>query len=373
MKDNTTKVLIVTPLILPSVGGGAIYTKILTSGLIEKEYADNVVVLTEKHPSCPSIEYKNDAQIINLRYFPFRAGVKGKDLTKYVKYVYQNVQFFLIFYLIKKYDITHIIIHSYFHNYPSIMDKIIYLLSKLSKIKLIADVRDPRLPKRRFKKLYYYDNIICCSENVYQRFEFDTNLKSKLTLIPIVIDIPKITHKDKINNVLSVYQLSGKRYLFNGSGIDQKKGIHKALSVVEELRKYGEDISLVIAGKKRDWDTRCQKASDSGILQYLGTLPHNDVLALATGSVMDINLSIVDSMPRHSLEALASGARALFPYGIPEFERTCHEYVAVSNNPVEIAVQIKKLINENNYCCKYDFKIHYKDNVLAQYAELLSQ
>lgn len=364
MDSTARNLLVITPLMPPAVGGGGIYTDLLAMQLLDKKCIDKVVVLTERFPGRGLKDVRSQGNYIIHRMFPFRAGVSGRDVFRYFKYLYQNLLFLLLPVLIKRYAISHVMIHSSFHNYPNFMK---YAIKLLTHVYLIVDVRDPKLPYKRFSELHAYNKVICCSDNVYLRLAADPVLRKKLITIPIPIDIRKPSEADIIG-CKQKYGLLASRYVFSSSGIRTEKGVDLLLKVAAELRRQ-HDIYLVVAGKNRDTNSEHITAMHNGLLKFLGPIPYNDVLALSAGSEIDVNLSSVDSMPRASLEAIAAGARVLLPRGIPEFEKACPEFIAVSDDPVELAAQIDT-IRANDLHPRYDLHEHTLSHLMHLYQGL---
>ena len=365
---------IITPLMPPAVAGGGVYTSLLVHELLDRQVFEKIIVVTEKYPNLPVDDFQLENHLYIKRLFPFRCGESKKDLFSYVKYFYQNLQFFKLEHIIRKYRITHLLIHNYFHNYLSLMNIFVRYIKKKYPVKAICDVRDPRISKKNFSRLYIYDKIICCSENVLLHFNPDQQLADKLVLIPIIVNL-KTPSLQEITTIKIKYGLDSIKYIFNSSGIVEFKGISAALAVVEQLRNHGKNVILAIAGKKRDWTADYQRAADNGVLKYIGTIPHHEVLALSAGSSLYINLAKVgiDSMPRASLEAMMVGARVLLPQGVPEFEAACPEYVARSDNPDDLAQQVLEILSEPNSRLKYDYSVHAPDRVIPLYVKLFEK
>lgn len=365
------RLLIITPLLPPAVGGGGVYTQLLVKGLMAKPEVSRIVILTETYPGCPTEEVLFNGRLHIKRVFPYRAGVVYKDTFRYLKYIYQNLQFFLAHLVIRRYKITHVLIHASFHNKLSSMSLVVRTLKKIPGIQLVADVRDLDLLPSRVHKLYHYDKVICCSENIYNSLIQDTILKKVTTFIPVIVDVKVPTLKE-INDCKQKYKLLKKNYIINSSGISEEKGINLLIDMVAKIREMSEDVILVVAGKSRDWSRKHQVAVDAGLLVYLGPISHADVLCLSAGSCLDINLSKVDSMPRASLEAIAVGAKVILPPGVPELVRSCSENVSASDQPDELATQAISLLRQDNYHLNYDISVHSLEKVVLEYIQVLN-
>lgn len=372
MKSTPINLLIITPVMPPAIGGGAIYTKLLAHGLLDYPEIGSIVIVTEKYPGCPEDEFAADGRIYIKRLFPFRCGNAIKEKSRYLKYMYQNMQMFSIGSMLKKYHVTHVMVHNYFHNNFSLMGLAARLLRTKYHVSLILDVRDPRISPKRFGRLYIYDKVICCSENVFQHFMYDSKLKDKLVLIPIIIDL-RAPSREEIEQCQIKYGLRETPYIFNASGIYHGKGTDITIDLIETIRRRGEDYVLVIAGKRRDWSAKHDDAVQQGILKYLGIIPRGEVLCLSAGASLHANLSHlkIDSMPRASLEAMALGARVLLPKGVPEFDADCPEYVAVSGDLDQLAQQTINILHQKDFCLRHDYRRYAPDHVIPQYVQLL--
>jgi glycosyltransferase involved in cell wall biosynthesis len=358
----------------PAVGGGGVYTTLLAHELLDRQASEGILVVTEQYPNQPVDDFQRAGQLYIKRLFPFRCGESKKDWTSYLRYAYQNMQFSLIGKLIQRYNIKIVMVHNYFHNYFSLMGIFIRYIKRTYQVKVICDMRDPRISKKNFSRLYIYDKIICCSENVFLHLQPDPQIKNKLVLIPIIVKLNKPTLQE-IQDCRIKYDLESLNYIFNSSGVYNDKGIPAALAVVERLRSKDKNYILVIAGKKRDWSPDYQRAAEAGILRYLGTIPHHEVLALSAGASLYINLAKVgvDSMPRASLEAMMVGAKVLLPQGVPEFEAACQEYVAKSDNLEELTQQVLEILKEPKINLKYDYDAHTPERVIPLYLRLFEE
>jgi glycosyltransferase involved in cell wall biosynthesis len=371
MASVEPRLLAVIPLLPPSPGGGGIYMQLLVNGLLERQFVGYAAVLTEQCPGMPNVELLRDGNLKILRRFPFRAGVSGRSYLRYFQYLWQNLYFLTIPWTVYRLKISHLLVHSSFHNHPNLMWLTVRIMRTiLPSVRLIADVRDPKLPESHFSEIYSYHSVICCSENVFQHMAKDHLLIDKLVMIPIVIDVRKPTAQEVLD-CKKRYGLESVPYFFNGSGISKEKGIDKALDVVKLIKDIKKDLCLVVAGKKRDWSKDHTEATRLGVLRFVGTIPHRDVILLSAGSEADVNFSSVDSMPRATLEALAAGAQVLLPKGIPEFDRECSDYVVASVMPVEIAKQLQGILSRKQLP-NYKMMSHSPDNVLALYNELFN-
>ncbi len=363
-------IVYLAPVYKPAIGGGVVYIEMLSKYLCNQPNISGVSIITEKHPAVSNYEITLDGKTSVYRVFPFRAGRSRKTIVSYLGYLIQNIQFILIFRYLAQLNPDVVFIHSSFHNHVNWLNFGLRLFKLINtKTRLIADVRDPKLPLKRFKELYIYDDIVSCSENVSQHLSADSNLKSKIRLIPVPIE-RTVFSDEEISECLNRYNLQAGSYIFNGSGCSLEKGIKRLVRLIRVLRDVQHELKLVVAGKKRYWDSELEKAFAEGFFIYLGELSHDEVVKIASAASLDTNLSEVDSMPRHTLEVLAAGGNVLLPIGVPEFDRECPDFVAKSYDENLLAKQILSIIGSGERC-DYDWFEHLPDQVFPLYLPLL--
>ncbi len=356
----------------PASGGASIYTQLLAEGLLKQEFLGKIVVLVERYPNFPKKEISYNQRLYLLRYFPFRSELSRSNPLRYVKYFYQNLQFFLLFYWIAKFKITHLLIHCHYYYSPSLLPLTIKFIQKIFKTKLILDVRDPKLSKAKFSQVCLYDKIICCSRNIYNYLAQDSLLVPKLSLIPVPFQ-SITTHQSSIKYYQNKYQLTHQCYLFSASGILQEKNLDFTLKVMQELKNMQPELILVIAGVEKDKSEQYQSAIKTGLVKYIGVIPHEAVFALAASAEIVINFSKIESPSRYILEAIAVGSKVLLPPNVPEFVASDPDKIVQSDNPKEVAQQIVTLLQTPNYRLNYNLDIHSLDNVIPQYLNLFSE
>lgn len=360
----------IAPVYKPAIGGGVIYLELLAQYLTEIKNSE-LIILTEKHPKSNDTDRNNNANLKIVRLFPFRAGMSKKTLNSYIKYAIQNLQFFKLPFYIKKEKIDIVIIHSSFHNNINTINIPIKIMKKMNKhIKIISDVRDPKLNIKKLNDLDIYDKIISCSDNVTSHLVQNKKIINKISQvkIPIVVN-EKLLLQNEVT--LQKYKLHNKEYIFNGSGLSIEKGIKQIFQIAKSLRTELPYVSLVIAGRKRYWDKELEQAAKEGWFVFLDMIHHDETIILAKNSIIDINLSSVDSMPRHTLEAIAYGAKILLPAGIPEFESCCNSFIAKDISDInELTRQVKNIVS-NIELPSYDVSQHFPNTVFSSYDDII--
>lgn len=366
-------VSIVTPVYAPAPGGGASYTKFLAEGLGRYHDMARISVFTERFPGQPNISRTLDGRVTVHRRFPWRAGRDQVDLRSYFDYAVQNVDFARIDDWLPS-ETNVLVVHSHHHYKPNLLCLGLQRLKakRGSAVQLVLDVRDRLITTTMAPVQELYDNVICCSRNVEAHMR---NLGERRPLhhIPIIYDAPEPPAQEAVARTLQSLGLSGQRYLLSTSGIDLAKGVDELLACVRELRRRGEQAQLVVAGRKRDWARRHADAEAEGLMRHLGSLPQDEIFHLMAGSEIHLNLSTNEGLPRSSLEAIASGTRALLPPKVPEFAEYCAAHVAATNEPSKLADQVQLLLEQPKAAPAYPLALHSTSQTIPQYLKLFLQ
>lgn len=353
-----------TPVYTPAVGGAVFYVSLLGQYLTVRRKC-TFKIITEQYPNCPTREFPQDG-IEVLRLFPFRAGKSQRMARDYFTYAVQNIQFISIARFLPKHGTF--FIHGSFFNNPTLLGMGLRFVRKLRpNLRLVLDLRDPKFPESLMRTARQFDATISCSRNISERLPG----LSSLWEIPIMVEPFWITDADK-DRITLKYGLERGRFIFNGSGFNHGKGIDTLVRVTRAIRAKGRDITLAVAGKRRLWNTDMQSAFEEGWLKPLGIIPRIHVRTLGASAWLDANLSTVDSLPRHSLEALAGGARVLLPPGVPEFRTSSPEHVADTDGGIErLATQATAIAEGIIDKCQYPWEKHLASTVIPQYEALL--
>jgi glycosyltransferase involved in cell wall biosynthesis len=363
------RLVIVTPLMPPAPGGGGIYTETIARALIETHGAELVCVVTEKHPDAPDDEVHLDGRYRILRRFPFRAGSAIKTWKSYLAYGQQNLQYGQIGKICAQHRATAVLIHSSLHNNPNLLTAWLPGLRRRGLL-LVSDVRDPLLPRQRFRQLYPYHKILACSQSVANHLGTDDSLRSKLETVPIPVDVEKPADA-LVKQVLVRHSLQAGNYLLSTNGILHRKGLGSLLALAKEINRRDLGITIAIAGKERDRTSEVDALIKAGIVCYLGMLPHADVLSLSAAALANINLSPVEGMPRTTLETLAVGGNVVVTKGIPEFDALATDAVVDPHQPEQIADLLERM-QSKPAVFPYDISQHHVSTSVGALHDALS-
>ncbi|NJO55172.1 MAG: glycosyltransferase family 4 protein [Rhodospirillales bacterium] len=187
--------------------------------------------------------------------------------------------------------------------------------------------------------------------------------------IPIPFELPQPPDSAAIDATLQQYGVTRGRYLFNPNGIQDFKGYPLLLETTQKLRTQSsfEDVVLVTAGRKRDWQPRDDVAERNGELLYLGTIPHGDVIKLAGGALITAVVG-TESLSRSALECIAAGGNVIVP-SLPEFLDSIPAHVMAADGAEALSKQIIDLTQRKAFP-NYPLSSHEIESVVEQYRML---
>lgn len=359
-----------TPVYYPAPGGGAIYSKILAAALARAKETELVTVVTEAYNGQPRYSTAGDGRVHIRRSFPFRAGRSQRDWLSYLAYSIQAIQLLDFDRLLPRAPDV-LLVHSSIHYNPTFIG---WGLARFRRHHpeacLILDVRDPLLPQRMLNFAGIYDAVIGCSKRIETRIRSIMPEAMPVRHIPVAFS-PVSVSREQIDRVLDRRGLTTGGYLLATSGVVRAKGIEETVQLAQVLRRDTADLKLVIVGRAREAVPEVDAAIREGWLMMLGPTPHEETLALMAGSVMHVNLSLFEGLPRASLEAMWLGTRVLLPRGIQEFNETVPHLVAPPAEDFEAVVaRAGEILAAPARRPAYPFASHFIDSVCAQYIAL---
>lgn len=358
------QIVICTPLFWGGASGASVYYQLLSQSLIQ--HGCNVSVVSDKEPSelQPSVEY--------FSLFPARCGRKRKLLLDYFAYAAQNLAYFNLNKIVGRVKPRAVLIHSSFYNHPGIFAHVMKkVIRKNPRVNFIADVRDGLMPPVKVPLLNAYRRVIACSENVMNHLLENGVVPDRLIKIPVIQE--RLQVDDELRErLLAEMAMDGRPYIFFGGLVKESKAVDLLLEAfLAHVRPARPDILLVIAGLMKTSSKRIRDLlAQDGVL-YVGNRRRDEVLALMSAAALCVNLSPNEGMPRSSLEALALGRLVLLPPNVPEFARYCGDFVAEERRADAVAAQMLSIMDAG-IVPDYPIGMHYPENVLPAYIELLA-
>ena len=366
--------VIVTPVLKPAPGGGAIYTDILARALACS--GNDVLVVAERHEGMPGDELfrVGSGMVRQRRIFPHRAGRAAKDLRSYLAYAGANLIYFRLPSLIRRETLVRekaqlrILIHSSLLYYPNTLQWTFESMRRVcdADVLLIGDVRDFSVPDSSLPQLRRLDAIVTSSEKVAEELRPRLGASPPIAPIPMPFECPPVPTDSAVAETLTRLGLAGRPFLLNPNGINLSKHYAVMRDAIPRLRAFPgfDQLQLVTLGRDRDRRPEDDAAEARGETRYLGPRSHEEVLSLMRGALFTLVLSDREAISRAALEAMAVGGRVLLP-DLPEFREECASHV-VSQPTVEAVTDcIRRL--RGAPMPRFGFERHLKQVFLQKY------
>jgi len=357
---------IVTPIFSGSGTGAATYYHLLAEGL--QHQGVDLTIISEK-TNLP-INFDN-CEYLGL--FPTRTGKKKQLIRDLIGYTWQNLQYLRLPRIFQKRQPNAVLVHTSFYNLPSIFPQVMKraIAQKLPYQKYIADVRDVLIPLKQVQYLSQYDQVIACSENVFQHLSLGGLKQEKITYIPIPQEQISV-NPTEVDQLLSQLELTETPYIFYAGMIKEVKAVDLLLEAFTQfVSPQVPEVKLVLAGYIKTTNSRLFQRLEANHVYYVGNLKRSEILNLMAGASLCINLSPNESISRSSLEALALKCPVLLPPNIPEYMRHCPDFVVISRDPQVIAKQIINALSKQKIP-DYPIEKHLPETVIQQYEEVLN-
>jgi glycosyltransferase involved in cell wall biosynthesis len=376
---KVNNIIVLAPIFPPAPGGGAQYSQFLVDNLPELPGVRKVYLITERWPGMPekrTIKKKGrESECIILRKLVRFHGLPARLFRRYPAYAIQNLQiiWWLRKLLAQTNENTIVFIHSAFFIHPTLLVGATRSMKKKynGRIKIVLDCRDPSIPIHRLIQMLDIDAAISCGTRLTKQLVSALPSNISVTQIPVPVDFYDVCKED-VERVMNEYDLNRGGYIFSANGIKNSKDFPLLFDAWRELLNRGQRLDLVVAGDKRDWQSRYQeRAITGGRLIYVGPLPNLTIRALMKSAAAVVNPSRAEGLPRSCLESLSLNVPTLLPPDLPEFANLGNEFVVTSREPKTMAQQIGKLIEEHRVA-PYDWSIHRASKVQRDYENFIS-
>lgn len=307
------KVLVLTPLYPPAVGGAASAFADLVPRLLLGDDIDRVTVLTERLPGAPRHLERGDLHI--RRELPTRVAAnalpRALDVWRYLRTQLWFGRHFGAAVRAGGYDLVHF--HTRFRG-PAFFRA----LARLP-VPVVADLRDQLTDAARVAACSRL--VLCCGRAVW-RFARRAGVgEEKLRLVPVMLgaDPADAPHPPAAEPA---------PVLFVGD-LSEAKGVPLLLEAFAALDRDDRDPrrELILVGVNRGGRRMVERIEATDGARWLGWQDHGRVLELMTASGLVVLPSRSEGFPQVILEALALGTKVLAPPDIPELDEHIPEWV----------------------------------------------
>jgi glycosyltransferase involved in cell wall biosynthesis len=358
------RLMVVTALYPPAVGGAATYFGDVAPGLAQCDGIEELIVLTERMSGQP--RQWTEGKLRLLRYLPVRVSQPQHGwLAHAVTYVLTQVWFAACLPgIVQRHRVELIHFHTRYRG------RLFYAALRHSRVPVIADLRDKMTDPARLVSVA--DWLLCCGEGV-QQFAIEEGFPAERTvLIPNAFVPPDIPSSELISSARQRYRLGDGPYLLFVGDITCNKGVYDLLEAYQRWRPGHAQVQLVFVGANREGKHFLEQVRRTVGATYLDYVPHRDVLILIRGAEIVVLPSRSEGLPTVILEAVALGTRVICPPGIPEFERHLPQFVLPAVDAGSI-VQMLNTVWRYNGLSSYPLSDHSVRRVVEDLAGVYSE
>jgi glycosyltransferase involved in cell wall biosynthesis len=321
------RILIITALYPPAVGGAATYFGDIRPVLAAHPEIASLTILTECMPGQPRRQAEGNWQV--LRDLPTRVSVTQRSWLIHAATFVLTQLWFAAYLprLVKKLDVDLVHFHTRYRG------RLFRTALQRCHVPLVADLRDQMSDPAELAQAA--DRLLCCSEGV-RRFAIQGGFpQDRISLVPIPFIPPEKPSPERVASIRRRYQLDRVPYLLFVGDMTYNKGVYDLLEAYR-LWQHPDPVRLVFAGANRESTRFLDRVQQTQGAIYLGRVPHEDVLVLIHSAEIVILPSRSEGLPRVILEAVALGTKVLCPPAIPEFDEHLPWFVLPQISPEAI-------------------------------------
>ncbi|NOX63305.1 MAG: glycosyltransferase family 4 protein [Chloroflexi bacterium] len=327
--------LIITPLFPPAVGGSATYFGQLAGLLASRPEIDRLTLLTEQASGPPPLEERG--KLVILRLLPRRISMPPRPYLWHAA-SYLQTQFWFarrLPGLVKTEQIDLIHFHTRYRG------RWFYQALRRSAVPVVADLRDKLTDPAQL--LSVSQLLMCCCEGVRDFALTGGYPASRLRVIPMAFTPPPMPDAAEIQQIRATLHIGAEPYLLFLGDITANKGVLDLLPAFARWHERHPQVKLVLAGVNRLGKTFLDAMSATPGALYVGSVAHEQAVALIAGAEIVLLPSRSEGLPRVMLEALALNRRVLAPPHIPEFERYIPDYALSEISAPAIVAALERI------------------------------
>ncbi len=327
--------LIITPLFPPAVGGAATYFGQMAPLLAARPGVTRLTLLTERAAGRP--EREETGNLVILRQLPPRISIPARPWLWHAASFVQTQAWFArhLPALVQAEGVDLIHFHTRYRG------RLFFDALVRSRVSVVADLRDKLsdpVALARVSRL-----LMCCCEGVRAFALAGGYPADRVRLIPMAFTPPRPPEQALLDQVQQDYHIGDAPYLLYLGDINASKGVPELLPAFAQWRARHPDVQLLLAGMNRLGGRFLQQLMDIPGARYLGSVSHQQAIALIAAAEIVLLPSRSEGLPRVILEALTLNRRVLAPPGIPEFDRAIPDYVLPEVTTPAIAAALDRI------------------------------
>lgn len=350
------RILLLTPLYPPAIGGAATYFADIVPWLEADPLIERIVLVTEQVEG--ESDHITEGKLTILRALPRRVAEKRPYLIHALTYWQTQLWFQQkLAKLVNAYQIDLVHFHTRFRG------KLFYqTLAKLP-VPILADLRDKMNNPADLAK--YSQHLLCCSLGVRQFAIEGGYPESRLTHIPVTFAPPVLPSKQTTASMLAELGLGDRPYLLYLGDITPNKGVYELLYAFSEWQKVVPNAALILAGVNREGQTFINRINQMNGVWFLGHVSHPQALALMQAAALVLLPSRSEALGSVILEAVWLGKKVLCPPNVPEFNTHLPEFV-LPEVSAEAIVHMLHKIWEMPASPRYPLEVHNAQGIVQE-------
>ena len=355
------RVLLVSPLYPPQVGGAAGYVRTLVEQMPGLERVELIRVLAPLSIGSTLVQRHGARVMVLSALFPAGASKYG---LRSIGFAWNQAVFFLLIpFFSRIWRIDVVVFHSRFSMIKGRRQHRVlsYVLPLICQGIFVWDIRCPGEVPRHAGR---FAAVLCASQSVFQKArQWWPEDRCFLTGVPFTLAPVSSDGGDGVRRF--------RPYACYVGDVHAGKGIPELVAAWGRTRRQ-DKLRLVLVGPNRMGTQLNNLLADRPDIEYLGPLPHEQALAVLDNAELLVYPSHSEGLPRTCLEGLALGKRVVLPPGVPEFQEHCAEFVLDRVTPDAIAETVERVLASPKVP-HYPLEQHDSARVVGRFVESLAQ
>lgn len=312
------RILLLTPLYPPAIGGAATYFADIVPLLEAHPAISRLVLLTERMPG--EANELTEGKLTVLRHLPTRVSVERPYPIHAATYL--QTQLWLSHHLsrlIQKYHLELLHFHTRYRGWLT------YRTLAQLPVPVLADLRDKMSDPAVLAACSQH--LLCCALGVAHFAAAGGYPPERLSHIPIPFAAPPPLPRTAVLQARQQAGLGKRPFLLYIGDMTVNKGVYELLQAFEQWQKTQPGVDLLLAGMNREGRPFLDQVEKVPQAHFLGHVPHSQAMALMQAAEIVLLPSRSEGLPRTILEAVSLGKKVLCPPNIPEFDAYLPDFV----------------------------------------------